>query len=345
VRQRLGLAVLLVEQSTYGEPRLGETLPPPCRVMLERLGVWRAFLAQGHVASEGTVSYWGSEQPGYQDAMYSPWGPGWHLARERFDGMLAEAAREAGVEVRTGTRATEWERGREAGWVLHLEGQGAVEARFVVDATGPRAAFAHSRGARRLTVDKALCFHALVPLRPGHTVDSYTLLEACPEGWWYSARLPGERLVVALVGDGDSLRGLKPHQAAPWQALLPPRTRQRLEQGEAEVVAPEVVPAHVACLDVFHGEDWLAVGDAACRHDALSSQGIHLALRSSLAAAEALERHWRGGPEALSLYAAHLRHTFHQHLSVRQAFYRMERRWPDAPYWKKRHTALPHPGA
>ena len=37
------LSVALIEASRYESPRIGETLPPPARQMLEHLGVWEAF--------------------------------------------------------------------------------------------------------------------------------------------------------------------------------------------------------------------------------------------------------------------------------------------------------------
>ena len=34
------------------------------------LGLWEAFLKDGHLASQGTCSCWGSATPGYNDYLY-----------------------------------------------------------------------------------------------------------------------------------------------------------------------------------------------------------------------------------------------------------------------------------
>ncbi|PTL80268.1 tryptophan 7-halogenase [Vitiosangium sp. GDMCC 1.1324] len=344
LRRHTGHSVALIERSTYQEPRLGETLPPDSRTLLARLGVWEAFLQQGHLRSGGTCSNWGSETLGYNDHLLSPWGPGWHLDRRRFDLMLAEEAARRGVDLYTSAALAGWEHLEEGGYRLHVRrpGEGGpttcLHARFVVDATGRRAAFATARGARRLTLDRAFSLYGFFHVRPGQMFDAYTLVEAREEGWWYSALLPGGRVVVGLVGDGESLRGLKPGHPEPWLALLEraPATRRKLDACAFTGETLLSLPANIARLDRMRGEDWLAVGDAACTYDPLSSQGISQALRSALLAAEALRRHFRGEPGALNSYEDTLQRQFQAHLHTRARYYRMERRWPTAPFWSHR---------
>ncbi|ATB30731.1 tryptophan 7-halogenase [Melittangium boletus] len=340
-------SVALVERSTYTEPRLGETLPPESRMLLTRLGVWEAFVQQGHLRSGGTSSSWGSETLGYNDYLLSPKGPGWHLDRRRFDQLLAEQAAGRGVDLHTSTELAGWERLKEGGYRLHVRrrgeaGSSCLQARFVVDATGRRAAFATAQGTRRLTFDRAFALYGFFQLKPGRTFNSYTLVEACEAGWWYSALLPGGRVVAGLLGDGESLRGLKPGHPEPWLALLEraPATRQKLEACDFTGEALVSLPANIARLDRLHAEDWLAVGDAACTYDPLSSQGISQALRSALLAAEALRRHFRGEPGALRAYEDTSRRQFEAHLQTRATYYRMERRWPMAPFWVHREQAF-----
>ena len=57
------LSVALIEATKYDAPRIGETLPPPARALLEHVGVWETFLAQSHRPVYGTSSAWGAPSP------------------------------------------------------------------------------------------------------------------------------------------------------------------------------------------------------------------------------------------------------------------------------------------
>ncbi|HEX2188120.1 MAG TPA: monooxygenase, partial [Longimicrobiaceae bacterium] len=98
------LSVALLEATRYEATRLGETLPPPARRLLEHLGAWDAFLAQGHGESHGTAAAWGAPTPRDNDFVFSARGVGWHLDRAAFDAMLAGRAEAAGAVVLRGAR-------------------------------------------------------------------------------------------------------------------------------------------------------------------------------------------------------------------------------------------------
>jgi len=349
LRARARLAVTVVERAEDRSDRdardLGETLPPDARLPLTKLGVWSGFLRDGHLPSRGTASCWGSSVMGYHDALSSPWGPAWHLHRARFHASLrAEVAARGGI-VHTGTAPIRCEASGADGYRLHLahpaKGPFEVKARFVVDATGWKAAFALAQGARRRVVDRCFALYGDFRVRAGEAFSTQAMVETCPEGWWYSALLPGGRVAVALVGDGASLRGVRPRGAAAWLALLARTgaTRERLDACDFTGQPLRAVPAPVGLLDRCHGERWLAVGDAACTYDPLSSQGITKALGSALLAADALERHLEGDPGALRAYATQVRRGFAEHLRTRERFYREEQRWPDSPFWRLRREA------
>ena len=83
------LSVTVIEASAYATPRLGETLPPIGRLLLEHLGAWDTFADESwHQAAYGTVAAWGSPEPYEQSFIYSPYGRGWHLDPATGGGML-----------------------------------------------------------------------------------------------------------------------------------------------------------------------------------------------------------------------------------------------------------------
>ncbi|MGC2697329.1 MAG: tryptophan 7-halogenase, partial [Candidatus Angelobacter sp.] len=89
------------------------------------------------------------------------------------------------------------------------------------------------------------------------------------------------------------------------------------------------------------GDHWLAAGDAASTFDPLSSQGIMKAMRSALRAAQAIVRHLRGRGTALAQYAELVEREYDRYLDARAAYYRLEQRWPDSPFWQQRQEKMP----
>src|ERR1044071_8727969 len=217
------LSVAIVEQSNYYTPRVGETLPPTVRGVLEQLGVWETFVGEGHVAAYGTCAAWGSDELYENEFIYNPARRGWHLDRSRFDRMLSREAEGRGVTTYTGYKFTDARHG--GVWQIKAKAEQGreldIEASFVIDATGRRAAFARGRGVRKVLFDKLVGVSVTFEPREDEPfVDTYTLVEAWEEGWWYSALLPGGKVVVFCMSDADIVnrRGLNSTDA--WLKLL-----------------------------------------------------------------------------------------------------------------------------
>jgi hypothetical protein len=97
-----------------------------------------------------------------------------------------------------------------------------------------------------------------------------------------------------------------------------------------------------AILSGVAGSDWVAVGDCAWSCDPLTAQGITKALADGIAAADALALRWHGGGcHALRDYQTASFARFTANLRLRAALYQAEGRWPDAPFWRKRRSAIP----
>ena len=349
LRKRTGLSVAILERAQAPGPCIGESISPQGRHLLNQLGVWSTFVQDAHIPSRGTCSYWGGATPGYNDYLWSPLGYGWHLDRRRFDSMLLREAVAQGAERLSSAQPWHWQPEPEGGYLLRRTGSGDSEglrARFLVDATGYRASVAATRGARSRLFDRGLGFYGSFSIAADAARDSHALVEACPEGWWYSALVPGGRIVVGLMGDGDSLRRLKRNRREVWLAMLrqAPMTWRRLSNCQVSDDSLTVLPANVALREPAHGSDWLAVGDAASTYDPLSSQGVLKALDSAAAAGEALAQASGGKPQALQAYGQRVSAQFQMHLRTRCFYYGQEKRWPEAIYWKNRravHAAAP----
>lgn len=340
-----GRSVLLVEGSRYEGFRIGETLAPYARVLLEKLGAWSRFEADGHRPAYAVHAAWGGDELVPRDFIFDPYGAGWALDRRRFDAMLADAATAAGAGVLTGARVVQVT-GSDGCFTAAVEHDGQRRehrARFVVDATGRGGLVACSLGARRVAFDRLLAVaRVLGPREGGADPGDVLVLESSPEGWWYSVPLPGGALLAAFLTDGDRLaqRGLAPE--ALWSAEIARtvHTRARAE-GRAPREDTHVFKAATSCLDRAAGPGWAAIGDAASAYDPLSAQGISKALEAALTAGAAIDAHLDGDPAPLHRYAAGVAEGFSKYRTQRTRFYAAETRFRDALFWQRRRAPDP----
>jgi flavin-dependent dehydrogenase len=324
-------------------PNVGECLPPGVRPLLEKAGVWEEFLRSGHVPSVGIRSIWGSPERADRDFLLSPYYQGWHIDRSRFDAMCRDGAARSGAEsiaclaLKAADRVPE-------GWQVTLstpDGDRAIAARLVVDATGRASAFARRTGAKRRSLDQLGGVAGYFALPKGSpSADALLLVEAVESGWWYTAPLPGGKLIAVLMTDTVRIQreGLK--QTEKWVAALHQTIHQwqRIRRcGGTLLDGPRILQADSSFLDRIVGDHWLAAGDAAAAFDPLSSQGILSAIGSGFDAARTVAAWLRGDEQAPRVYAREARRKYAEYLAHRTLYYRLEQRWPESPFWKSRH--------
>jgi flavin-dependent dehydrogenase len=339
---RRGVKPLVLESRPGPEFKVGECLPPSAAPILEQLGLTGLLERDGHLPSYGNRSVWGGTEPVERDFLFGTQGHGWQLDRLKFEATLAARAVEEGADWRCGSRLIECS---QRGGVCTLSvrtpsGPEAVEADFVIDATGRPSRVARQFGARRLSHDRLISAAVLFTATTGGGIkENVTLVEAVAEGWWYSARLPGDRLMVAYMTDADLAdRGVR--ERGGWLAQLgeTEHTLRRVRGGYTPLFGPHVLQANSSTLDAAVGECWLAAGDAAAAFDPLSSYGISSALGGGFYAASAVLDLFGGSSDALPSYQKLIDAAYAQYLLMRHAYYSLERRWEGAAFWRRRHT-------
>jgi flavin-dependent dehydrogenase len=338
-----GADVVLVERSSYEDVRVGETFPPSIQPVLARLNLWKDFLAAGYVPSRGIRCIWGSEQPYEQSFIFNPYGNGWHVDRRAFDASLARTAESRGVCLRYGDRLLACERDSDAGWILHFVSNRTrfkIRARFIVDGTGRASALAGRLGSVRTLQDHLVGIVGFLKARtPDTEPQEYTLIEAAEDGWWYSAPLPNNRLVVAYMTDADLCARDAMRDQSHWNAKL---FGARHTQERATAFVPDddvrVVPAYSSRVDPFYGRGWLAAGDAAITTDPLSGDGVFRAMLQGLRAADAILSEQSGDASAFQRYGRRIDEEFDRYLQSRDAYYDKETRWVESAFWARRHA-------
>jgi 2-polyprenyl-6-methoxyphenol hydroxylase-like FAD-dependent oxidoreductase len=308
-----GIPVVAIDPRPAGEWEPGEGLPAAANAALRKLGLWPSFQAGGHLPASGFVSCWGSAEPAFRPALLDPRGPSWQLDRAGFNRMLRSA-----VDSMLPYRVTTVRRDG-PGWTLTLSDNSSLSADFIIDASGRSGRL---RQAPRRVDSRLVGITALLP--DPSPDDAASIVEAVPEGWWYASRVPGGRLVVAFFTDSSIASTIN------WSDLLGKTGFVGRRAGWPRVDKLRTVTAGSSTLERIAGEGWLAVGDAARAHDPLSSRGLHDALTSGTAAAEAI------ADNTVPAYAEQVAADYRAYLTDLDWYYRQETRFPDSPFWRAR---------
>ena len=313
------LRVVVIERGDYSAPRIGETLSPAAQPLLAYLDVASLLEEHGQLRNYGTAAAWGSSDVVSRDFLFVGAGDGWHLDRARFDRSLATAVRDRGGRLLTNCTNTN------------------VDAAFFIDTTGRSAHYARQHGA---TIEQHDNLTGLVALFNGTTTNGGTLVEAVSDGWWYSAQLPDERIVVALMTDADIVRDQHLHERDAWLDALQSTRATRLRAASAALAVPPTAhPSQSQITQLPYGENWIAAGEAAVAFDPLSSMGIGYALASGIQAARFAAAAANGGDPQLHLYAEDVASHFNAYLTRKRDYYLIEQRWKDRPFWARRQRA------
>lgn len=330
LQQRGVTSICIVEPSDFTPARVGETIPPDANLVLSQLGVDQVFARQGHLPCYGSHSLWGSPRLGHNDFLTSPYGVGWHLDRGRFDKMLLEQAVAGGARRITEHCASVAVQGDRITRVT--AGGQQIRAGVFIDATGRRAVLLRALGGRQDFDDRQTVIWARFGVPAGAGFGNSTWLEAAPNGWWYAAEVPGGAAVVALGTDPKLAKAGGVYKIHSWAAALSGTAliAPRLKQARLLPDSFWITASHSYRAARVVGENWLAVGDAACAFDPLSSAGIYKALVNGQEAARAICDGRRGG------YAKRIHQDYETYLIKRAELYQAEQRWAERAFWAQR---------
>ncbi len=267
-------------------------------------------------------------------------GHGLLLDRPRFDRWLRDVARRRGAALAVATRLVGAAR-ESTGWRVGLDVDGrrrSLTSKILIDATGRRAALGRRIAGRRTTEDRLVA--RWMRLEGESSEAGTTYVQADAEGWWYVAQTRNVS-TLAFFTDADLPAA---RRLADDSAILEAARRAgltgRFGLANAVVCGSGTRAAHSGTLDAISGSDWLAVGDAAASFDPIGARGLFTALFCGLAAAEACDRRLAADVDALADYDQALETILAAYRRERHAIYAAETRWPDMPFWRRRH-ALP----
>lgn len=350
-----GRRVLLLERDRHPRFHLGESLLPNSLEVLEAVGVLgavreRFLVKRGARFVDGADASRGRRYR-FDEAFHARYSHAFQVPRDAFDELLLRRAEACGAEVREGWTVTRVVRdGRRVVGVEARDPAGAahaMDASFVVDATGREALTAHAAGDT----------HRIPHL------DRTALYTQVRGAWRDEGEREGDIQIVVFGSDGGQDPG-SGGKGVSWFWLIPfadGRTsvgavvsgawvrahRAQLEPragpgalfdaavAEAPTVAgmlagaERLMPAAATADFSFtvsdvRGEGWLAVGDATGFIDPLFSTGLHLGLHSALRGADAIDEALTAGdlsPLRFDAWERSLRTGAGLFLGAVQAFY------------------------
>jgi flavin-dependent dehydrogenase len=338
------MSVAIIERSDYGAPRIGESLSPGMRALLDYLDVWKQFQREQSLECYGTQAAWGSPSSQSLDYLFTVHGTGWGLDRVRFDRMLANAFRNRGGKLLTNTTFKGCERSSN-GWKIQIasaeKADEMIGCSYLIDATGRPGRLARSLDVPRTVHDRLVGVGCIGQAPADSILESVTHVEACEYGWWYTASVPANRISVILMSDADIVRLKQAANSDQWRSLLKamPLTSDRLS-GIVFPDSPKVFSSSTSCLQQVGGEGWVAVGDAIASHDPLSSSGIPHAIGSGVHGARVAADALFASGNLLEHYQRSIHEDFGQYLRTHWQYYQQETRWPRSLFWKRRRSEI-----
>jgi flavin-dependent dehydrogenase len=289
---RRGHRVLVLDRTRRGSDTLSTLAIMRVGVLLlERWGLLDRLLDAGTPPLHAVTFDYGDRPPVRVDLAAPLIAP----RRTVLDAMLADAAAEAGADVRHGVHATGLLRDR-AGRVIGVRAldrdgsESEVQARLVVGADGRGSLVAHEVAAP-VTRQGSVAAAAMYTFVRGVETDGLEWLYAPGASAGIIPTTAGEACVFVGTDPDRYLRELRSDQEGGFMRLLQevsPAAAERV--GSAERTAPvRGFPGQVGWLRRPHGPGWALVGDAGYFKDPATAHGIADALRDAHLLAEAAD--------------------------------------------------------
>ena len=305
---RGGASVLLVEAAEHPRPKAcAEYASPRIVEELKRLGV-EAGWTDAAVPLQGMDLHAGGRTMPirYADAR----GPreAWGLDRRSFDAILADHAAKAGAVLRERTRLVGLvtQGGRVCGGTLRDAVTGrdeVVSAGWTVGADGTRSSVSRLVGA-----DRGVRFPRRIGLVAHFTgigeLTDHGEMHVGPDYYVGLAPTPGGELNVGMALPMEPDRGSGRGRFEAAIAGLPAVARRLAGSARLTPIRGAAPIGHRVSTPA--GAGWLLVGDAAGFVDPFTGEGIHRALRSARAAADAI----LAGGDVANAYRAERRRAF-----------------------------------
>jgi halogenation protein CepH len=357
-----GHRVLLLERQNFPRYQIGESLLPStvhgvCRV----LGVGDELAAAGFKLKRGGTFKWGSNPRPWQFSfalsprLTDPTSFAYQVERSRFDAILLDGARRAGVEVREGWQVDgvlrDDDRVRGIRCTDPDGGAHELHARHVVDASGNASRIHGQVGGKRVYSDFFRNLAVFGYFAGGGRLpkphDGNIFCAAVERGWLWYIPLRDDLTSVGAVVSPDHTGAVQQDPQGIWRRMIEssPEIRPLLDGVPRATEPPydliRVRKDYSYWKTRFWTPGMALVGDAACFVDPVLSSGVHLATYSAVLAARSVNTDLAGlVPEARAFaeFETRYRHEYGLFYEFLASFYDMHRD-EQSYFWKAKKVA------
>lgn len=327
---KAGLRVIVIDRENQApKQKIGESLSGQGIHLLKSSGLFDWVQESRPIENTGDISAWGTEELVQKDFIFDLFGSGWHLDRVAFDRCLQKAALSKG-SVFLNEKVRYLEKTGTLGWNVQLQGQ-TIHARWLIDASGRNSVVSRYLGIKRIK-DSPLI--AIFSWGANRSSESRTLVEASPDGWWYTALLPDNRRVVSFHTDPVHAKYIiknRQNFLDEMHKTLHVKKHCHYDETWNDL---RVADASGSILVETAGDDWISIGDAAITFDPLSSHGILNALAHGIFGAKAIMESNDNYFDPVIDIKRNVISKRRRYINDISNLYREEKRWGN-PFWRR----------
>jgi len=233
-------------------------------------------------------------------------------------------------------------------WQLHINQHVSKSVNGIVLAHGKGPSNRLLGPAKATITDVLQCHHWILRTTNTNLENSTTgsLVEACPEGWWYAATLGPNAISITSFQHPTTITADHGSQEYLRERLNSTIHLKRWIQESQwrHFQRPHIFRLHCQCRDQFSGGGtdatspfWFSVGDAAATLDPLSSFGSAHGIWSASEAARSIGAMLNDPNHTASKSYDNAMHRLHHTtLLQRQQMYNLEQRFKQHPFWRHR---------
>lgn len=334
--------VTLVEQSNFNKARVGEHVSASIFDLIDYLKLSKNdFEEDSFIPAYASKSYWGSDKVSTTNTIFTTEEATFQMDREKFDFKLIETAAERGANIYPRTKCLDYKQLEDKSWEISLshpeEGKFTIKANYLVDASGRSANVCRKVGGSSHKYDALIGVGLFLQLDE-KTKKFEQTLESVELGWWYSACLPNNKMVITFFSDADIISKHKLNQLEAWEKLLQETKQIKYLLNNAKALSNKlwIRNAHTQISDVKNIENFIAIGDAAVSFDPISSMGIGFSISSACFAAKYIANKIEKGFSKTEVYQEDILKNYKQYHDIKTRYYREEKRWPTSSFWQRR---------
>ncbi|KAF7764224.1 hypothetical protein PCIT_b0163 [Pseudoalteromonas citrea] len=327
-------SVTLIDKAPVQQNKVGESLAPAAIRILKQLNLQHLLSDPRHIVGQGTLSYWGSDEPTLIDNLKNPDGFGWHLDRSYFENQLRAACHIANIHCiwpaqLNGSTMTSH------GWEIEYESDSKTHrlmSDIVIDASGRHCVFARQQGIARHQFDKLMSigFTANLNITKNVAIISHT-----DDSWWYSAPIhqsdlnPGayqQKRIFSWYAEPHAIKKAQIHtpQVLLQHAQEVPGFQTLISQlDHSSATLHPMLAANSSKLESCSGNAWFAIGDSAISFDPLSSQGMFNAMACAIQLSELLIDKGLAHTDNQRIYQQQVDKIWQSYLAHRALYYKM----------------------